>query len=66
VRRDLLGRPDDRLGAACAHAAQDEAEQLPHLAAAPGRDRRLAALIALRESGYRLVDHPVLHAGENC
>jgi len=38
VRRDLLGRPDDRFGAAHAHATQDEAEQLPHLAAAPVRD----------------------------
>ena len=34
VRRDLLRRPDDRLGAARAHAAQHQAEQLPHLAAA--------------------------------
>jgi hypothetical protein len=35
VRRDLLRRPDDRFGTARTHAAQDEAEQLPHLAAAP-------------------------------
>ena len=39
VRRDLLRRPDDRLGAARVHAAQDEAEQLPHVAAALVRDR---------------------------
>ena len=66
VRRDLLRRPDDRLGAACAHAAQDEAEQLPHVAAALVRAVRLACLAALREGGDRFVDHPVLRAGENC
>jgi len=38
VRRDLLRRPDDRFDAARTHAAQDETEQLPHLAAAPVRD----------------------------
>ena len=38
VRCDLLRRPDDRLGAARAYAAQDEAEQLPHLAAAAVRE----------------------------
>ena len=38
VRRDLLRRPDDRLGAARAYAAQDEAEQLPHVAAALVRE----------------------------
>ena len=38
VRRDLLRRPDDRFGTARAHAAQDQAEQLPHLAAAPVRE----------------------------
>ena len=34
VRRDPLRRPDDRLGAARAHAPQDEVKQLPHVAAA--------------------------------
>ena len=34
VRRDLLRRPDNRLGPARVHAPQDEAEQLPHVAAA--------------------------------
>jgi hypothetical protein len=66
VRRDLLRRPDDRLDAARAHAAQDEAEQLPHLAAAPVRERWLTGRIALRQGCNRLVDHPVLDAGENC
>jgi hypothetical protein len=34
VRRDPLRRHDDRLGAARAHAPQDEVKQLPHVAAA--------------------------------
>jgi hypothetical protein len=66
VRRDLLGRPDDRFGAPGAHAAQDEPEQLPYLAAAPVREGWLAALIALRQGRNRLVDHPVLYVGQNC
>jgi hypothetical protein len=66
VRRDLLGRPDDRFGAARAHAAQDEAEQLPYLTAAPVRQGRPAGLAGLRQGGNRLVDHPVLRTGENC
>ena len=37
VRRDLLGRPDDRLRPARLRTAQYEAEQLPQVAAAPVR-----------------------------
>ena len=66
VRRDLLNGLMIGSGAALAHAAQDEAEQLPHVAAAIVRVVGLACLIALRERGHRFVDHPVLRAGENC
>jgi len=65
VRRDLLRRPDDRLGPARVHAPQDEAEQLPHVAAALVR-AGWGCLIAWPEGGNRLVDHAVLSAGKNC
>ena len=48
------------------HAAQDEAEQLPHLTAAPVRERWLAGLVAVPEGGNRVVDDLVLGTGENC
>ena len=67
VGRDLLRWPDDRLGSACAHATQDEPEQLPHVVAMLLRAGWVVlCLIALRQRGNRFLDHTVLRAGDDC
>ena len=66
VRRNLLTRPDDRLGASSLHAAHHKAEQLPYLAPLVRAGWLVACLIALREGSDRFVDHLVLRADENC
>ena len=67
VRRDLPGRRDDRLGMALAHAPDDETEQLPHVTTALLRAGCLLIPgLARFERGNRLVDHPVLGAGQDC
>jgi hypothetical protein len=48
------------------HAPQNEAEQLPQVAAAFVRAAGRARVIALREVGNRFVDHAVLRVAENC
>jgi hypothetical protein len=65
VRRDLLRWRDDRLGAALVHAPQDEPEQLPQVATALLRAGCIGQRsIASVKRGKRLVDHPVLRAGQ--
>ena len=70
IRRDLLGRRDDRLGVPLVHAPLDQLEQLLNVAAAVRRAERVApavrraervtaGLIAPFEHGQRLTDHLV-------
>jgi hypothetical protein len=67
VGRDLLRWRDDRLGPACAHATQDEPEQLPHVVAVLLRAGwAVLCLIALHQRGHRFLDHTVFRAGNDC
>ena len=66
VRRDLLGRRDDRIGAALAQALAHQVEQALNVVAAL-RGAGCAALspITLIESRYRVVDYPVRGLGQD-
>ena len=67
VGRDLPGRRDDRLRMAIVHALDHEPEQMPHVTTTLGRAGCLVVpQLARFEHGYRLVDHPILGAGQEC
>ena len=67
VGRHLPGRRDDRLRMAIVHALDDEPEQMPHVTATLCRAGCLFVPRPARfEHGYRLVDHPILGAGQEC
>ena len=64
VRRDLPGRRDDRLGAALAHAPDDQLEQIPHVATVLLRaDSMVVCLMASLERGSSFLDHSLLGIG---
>ena len=67
VGRHLPGRRDDRLRMAIVHALDDEPEQMPHVTATLCRAGCLFVPRPARfEDGYRLGDHPILGAGQEC
>ena len=67
VRRDLLGRRDDRLGTALVHAMDDQLEQIPHVATVLLRaDCVVVCLMASLERGSSFLDYSILGIGQNC
>jgi hypothetical protein len=67
VRRDLLGRRDDRLGTALVHALDDQLEQIPHVATALLRaDCVVVRLMASLERGSSFLDYSILGGGQGC
>ena len=67
VRRELLGRRDDRIGAALVQALPDQLQKILHVATALRRaGHATAGLIALFEGGYRVADHPVPGPDQDC
>ena len=67
VGRHLPGRRDDRLRMAIVYALDDEPEQMPHVTTTLCRAGCLVVPRPARfEHGYRLVDHSILGAGQEC
>ncbi len=67
VHRELLGRRDDRIGAALVQALPDQLQKVLNVATALRRaGHATAGLIALFEGGYRVADHPVPGPDQDC